>query len=554
MLRLFPALVLFLSLSTASLRTALAQGQNADELDRSIRQVFAAYDSATTPGCMVGVARKGDAPRLRAYGMANLEDGIRLGPESISESGSVAKQFTAAAIALLAADGKLRIDDDVRRWIPEVPELGATITLRHLLNHTSGLRDQWGLLTVAGRPPGRAVHTIPEIIDLVSRQQELNFPPGSRYLYSNTGYTLLAEVVTRVSGMPFARFSAERLFKPLGMTRTQWRDDFRRVVPGRAQAYEKEGGAWMLDMPFTMVHGNGGLLTTVGDLLKWNAALDAGTLGPTITATLETRGKLTDGRTIDYALGLSVLEYRPGLREVSHGGSTAGYRAFLARYPAHDLSVALLCNAADANPGLLAHRVADLFLPPAPPAATAAASPSGASPDSVLARFAGSYRNPENEDQLRFAVRGGQLGVVAGGAGGPLTPAGDARFAGRNGSTFAFEMKGALPMAVTWTTGDGLAERFVRVVTPDATAVPRADYVGRYRSAELDVTVSIDDRDGRLLLRRRPEPALGLVPLYPDGFTMQGQVLRFERDPSGNVTGFRIFAGRVVKLKFDRLP
>ncbi|HEX5633136.1 MAG TPA: serine hydrolase domain-containing protein, partial [Gemmatimonadales bacterium] len=333
----------------------------------------------------------------------------------------MAKQFTAAAIALLAADGKLGIDDDVRRWIPEVPEFGQTITLRHLLNHTSGLRDQWGLLSLAGRPPGSAVHTIPEILDLVSRQRELNFPPGSRYLYSNTGYTLLGVVVQRASGMPFAQFSTERIFRPLGMTHTQWRDDFRRVVPGRVQAYEKERGAWVLDMPFTMVHGNGGLLTTVGDLLTWNAALDAGTLGATITPALETRGKLTDGRTIDYALGLTLASHRTDVREVSHGGSTAGYRAYLARFPEQGLSVALLCNAADANPGALAHRVADLFLPAAPQVAGASgpgasAAGSGAAVP-ALERFQGAYRNPDTEDQLRFSVRGGQLGVVAGGAG-----------------------------------------------------------------------------------------------------------------------------------------
>lgn len=340
-----------------------------DSLATRVDRIFAQYATTTSPGCIVGVGQEGRQVYARAYGMANLEYAVPLTPESISESGSVAKQFTAAALALLQLDGKLSLDDDIRKYLPEVPDFGHRITIRQLLNHTSGIRDQWGLWGLVGRGPGAEVHTIAKVLDLVSHQRELNFPPGTEYLYSNTGYTLASVIVTRVSGMPFARFTEERLFKPLGMRDTQWRDDYRRIVPRRATAYGRMGNTWVQDMPFTNVHGNGGMLTTVGDWLRWNDALDEGKLGkPEFTRILETQGKLADGRTLDYALGLSVSEPRPGIRAVSHGGSTAGYRTFLARYPgAGRLSVALLCNAANANAAGLAGQSPPSFCRLLPP-------------------------------------------------------------------------------------------------------------------------------------------------------------------------------------------
>ena len=317
--RLLGAIATFSVVCTGTLAAQLP-----DSLSARVDRVFAQYATTTSPGCIVGVGQNGRRVYAKAYGMANLEYGVPLTNESISESGSVAKQFTAAALALLQLEGKLSLDDDIRKYLPEVPDFGHRITIHHLLTHTSGIRDQWALWALVGREPGTEVHTIPKVLDLVSRQRELNFTPGSEYLYSNTGYTLASVIVTRVSGMPFARFTEERFFKPLGMRDTQWRDDFRTIVPRRATAYGRAGARWLQDMPFTMVYGNGGLLTTVGDWLRWNEALDAGLLGkPELTRMLETPGKLSDGRALNYALGLASAEARPGVTEISHGGSTA---------------------------------------------------------------------------------------------------------------------------------------------------------------------------------------------------------------------------------------
>jgi CubicO group peptidase (beta-lactamase class C family) len=220
------------------------------------------------PGCGVGVTVP-DAPTLiAAYGQADLEHPEPLTAATIFETGSLAKQFTAAAMLLLVQDGKLSLDDDIRRYLPEMPDYGTPITVRHLLTHTSGLREQWSLMALTGNGPGTQAHTMPMILDLASRQKGLNFKPGAEFLYTNTNYALAAMIIERVSGQSLQRFTDLRLFQPLGMRETRWREDFRTVVPNRAMAYAPAGDGFIANMPFTSVYGNGGLLTTVGDLLR----------------------------------------------------------------------------------------------------------------------------------------------------------------------------------------------------------------------------------------------------------------------------------------------
>jgi CubicO group peptidase (beta-lactamase class C family) len=294
-----------------------------------VDKIFARFDR-NAPGCAVGLAKDSHTLLTQGYGSANLEYRIPLTDSSVMESGSVAKQFTAAALVLLEQDGKLSIDDDIHKYLPEVPNFGAPITIRNILTHTSGLRDQWGLLGIEGRGPGSQVHSPATTLDLVVHQKMLNFPPGSEYLYSNTGYALAGIIAQRVSGKSLNDFLQERLFQPLGMTHTQLRDDFTRVVPNRATAYAPVNGGWRQDMPFTNMIGNGGVLSTMADLMIWNENLDHPRVGgPRFTDAMQTRMRLTNGKTITYALGLEVVDY-DGVHEVGHSGSTAGYRTFLA--------------------------------------------------------------------------------------------------------------------------------------------------------------------------------------------------------------------------------
>lgn len=385
----------------------------------AVDRVFQAW-TERTPGCAVGVSEQGRPVLERAYGMADLEHDIANRADTIFEAGSVSKQFTAAAVLVLARDGKLSLDDPVRTYVPELPDYGVPLTIRHMLTHTSGLRDWGSLMAIAGMPRGSRTYTHDHVVDILSRQEALNFTPGSHWSYSNSGYNLAAVIVARVSGMSFAEFSRTRLFEPLGLTHTSWRDDYRRVVPGRAIAYAPASGdRFLQDMPFEDVHGNGGLLTTVGDLLTWNAAVMTGPMsGPDMGGRQHTLATLTDGQTLHYGLGVFRSVYK-GLPEIYHSGSTAGYRAFLTYYEPANLSVAVLCNAANANATQLTRAVSDLYLGdrlrpgvPRPPVLVEAQGPLvGVERDesyqpsaAELAAFVGHYVSDEIETTLDVSV------------------------------------------------------------------------------------------------------------------------------------------------------
>jgi CubicO group peptidase (beta-lactamase class C family) len=431
--------------------------------------------------------------------MADLEHDIRNTPATIFEAGSVSKQFTSAAIVLLAQQGKLSLSDDVRKYIPELPDYGTPITIRHMMTHTSGLRDWGSVAGISGWPRGDRVHTHAHVVDILSRQRALNFNPGVQYSYSNSGYNLLAVIVDRVSGMSFAEFSTRYIFEPLGMNSTQWRDDYTRIVKGRSVAYAARGSnGFAQDMPFENVHGNGGLLTTVGDLLIWTQNLETGRLGgPGFLEIMHRRGVLNSGDTITYASGLMITRYS-GIPEVSHTGSTAGYRAFLARYPEQKVAVAVLCNIGSVNPGGVGHQVADIFLADALPAAAEGAQT--AARGRVGAAGAG---------RAGRAGRGGGRGGVAGGAGAaPYTPS-------------AAEL-------------NALA--------------------GEYYSPDAEVTFNVVVEEGRLFIRRRPNARLALNPVAADQFSGAGfQAVRFIRDSSGRVTQLSVRQDRVFDLRFERV-
>lgn len=542
------------TLLLAGTLTAAANAQQAApaDLGPKIDALFARFTDKT-PGCAVGLGKDGRTLYAHGYGMANLEYNVPITETTVLESGSVAKQFTASALVLLAQDGKLSLDDDIRKYISEVPSFGGQrITIRNLLTHTSGLRDQWGLLGIEGRGPGSQVHSPATTLDLVVHQKMLNFPPGSEYLYSNTGYALAGIIVERVSGKTLDAFTQERLFKPLGMTHTRWRDDFTAVVPNRATAYSgSPANGFHTDMPFTNMIGNGGLLSTMADLLKWNENLDRPTVGgqPYVDA-LQTRMKLTNGRTITYALGLEVTDYQ-GVREVAHGGSTAGYRTYLARYPEQHVSVAVWCNGASVNPTQLAHQVADLVLSKPASVATQSAPRKVDLPAAELQQWAGVYRDPHTDDVVTVAAVDGGLSVGTGrGQTNALTPVGGTRFHTAAGEAEFKRASGRRGFVLVRANGD--SSRF-QEARPAPATLETQDYVGTYSSDELDVKLTIAAKANKLILRRRPADEIELRPAYADDFAAPGLgSIRFARDASGRVTGFSIFAGRVIDVRFTR--
>jgi CubicO group peptidase (beta-lactamase class C family) len=545
----------------ASIWTALPASQSpstpvqtapaAAQIPAAIDKIFERWDRPGSPGCAVGVAHRGEVVYTHGYGMANLEYGIRIRPDTIFESGSVAKQFTAAAIVLLALDSKLSLDDPVRKYVPELPDFGKPILIRHFLSHTSGLRSQWPMLTLAGRPPTQAVHSVAEILELVGGYKELNFNPGDEYLYNNTGFTLLSVVVERVSGKKFNEFCQERLFKPMGMTHTKWRDDFTEIVENRATAYRQlPNGQFRTDMSFTNVVGNGGLLSTVGDFLIWNENLDNPRVGGrAMVDLLETRAKLNDGFTIEYAKGLTVTDYR-GVREVSHGGSTAGYQTFLARWPEERLSVVVLCNTTGTNPSGYAHQVADLFL-----AGKLKNQPDVKAvdvPADTLSKLAGIYREKLTDAVLRITYDTSAKTVRVGGQ--AVVPTAANVLSAQNGER-AFTIDDGVPGRATRITESDGGRSKPRTWEREPVFAPApaqlAAYAGNYVCEELGGLVYTAYVEGvSLKIRARPVQRITLAPTFPDGFVGDGNTFRFTRDAKGQVEGFRVYAGRVRNLRF----
>jgi CubicO group peptidase (beta-lactamase class C family) len=341
-----------------------ARPTDRETLEANIDEVFAPWDSTSSPGCALAVILEGRIIYSRGYGMANLEHAVAITPSTAFYAGSVSKQFVAASIALLAEEGALSLDDDIRKYLPEIPEYGKTITIRHLVYHTSGLRDYLTLMSLAGRNFADSASE-EEVIALIARQKELNFEPGAQYLYSNSGYFLLAQIVKRASGKTLREYAEEKIFAPLGMNHSHFHDDLTMFVPQRAEGHlAGDERDWELTRSRFALVGSGGLFTTVEDLFRWDQNFYDNRLGKggrELLDVLHTRGKLNDGEQIDYAFGLTLGELR-GLETVRHGGALGGYRSHLLRFPAERFSVAIACNLDQIDPGSLANRIAGIYL------------------------------------------------------------------------------------------------------------------------------------------------------------------------------------------------
>jgi CubicO group peptidase (beta-lactamase class C family) len=329
----------------------------------AVDEVFSDLTKPGSPGCALAVYRDGKIIYAKGYGLANIEENVVITPQSVFDIGSTSKQFTAASILLLEKQDKLSVNDDVRKFIPELPSYGQKITILHLLNHTSGLRDYLSLMELAGINTD-SVTTDADALALITRQKALNFAPGSDFLYSNTGFFLLSVIVRRVSGKSLREFAAENVFAPLEMTHTQYRDDHAALIANRALAYEERENkdGYTLDVSYFEQTGDGAVHTSVEDLLKWDENFYSPRIGgKEFLGEIQERGQLNNGKVLDYAKGLFLQDYR-GLQTVSHGGAWGGYRAELLRFPVQHFSVACLCNVGDAGPARRAHQVADIYL------------------------------------------------------------------------------------------------------------------------------------------------------------------------------------------------
>jgi CubicO group peptidase (beta-lactamase class C family) len=529
---------------------ALAQPSTpSDTSGGDIDRVFDAYRGTSVPGCAVGVSRAGRVALERAYGMANLETGTPIEPGTIFHVASVSKQFTAAAIMILAREGRLSLDDDIRKHLPEIPDYGTKITIRHLLHHTSGLRDQWDLLSLArGRFEENRI-TEADVMDIVPRQKALNFAPGTEYLYSNTGFTLAAVIVKRVSGKSLRDFAHERIFVPLGMTKTHFHDDYTMVVPGRAWAYAPRGNGFRASIPNYDTYGATSLFTTVGDLLKWQANFDTLRVGDAAMFTeMQTPSVLLSGDTTGYGLGLSISRYR-GARAVGHGGADAGYRSFVVRFPEHKLAIALACNTSTANTGALANRIADIYLGSALASSAPAVTPQGISvPLSELEKHAGVYFSPERVQFAELVLRDGKL-FVGRAANNQLIPVAPNRFRATMGENeYVFRNDGVDMVA----PGGRVVGRMARMETRPPSHSLMQQYAGQYSSEELNATYRVTANDSTITLQTgTSDPITGRL-VFADAFSARNYTVIFSRS-GRNVTGFEITTGRARRVKFTKV-
>ncbi|HUF48472.1 MAG TPA: serine hydrolase domain-containing protein [Vicinamibacterales bacterium] len=528
-----------------------------ESIESRVDRVFADI-SAGQPGCSLAVTRAGEPVHLRGYGTANLEYGVPITSSSVFHVASVSKQFTAMAVALLVAEGHVNWQDDVRKYIPKVPDFGKPITLRHLVSHTSGLRDQWDLLALAGWRFEADVITQADVLDITARQRAANFDPGAEYLYSNTGFTLLAIVVERVSGESLRAFTTKRIFGPLGMTATHFHDDHNMVVPNRAYGYTRAGDGYRLSIPDFDTVGATSLFTTAEDLAKWDRNfITAQVGGRAVQDDLHTRGVLSSGETIAYAAGLTHGQYR-GLATVGHGGADAGYRSDVVRFPSANVSIAVLCSFPNADPGGRARRVADVVLDgklgPAPAPAATSGAPQGITlPAARLETLVGVYARDDSDALVSLRVQDGALvSGVGQGPGARVVALASDRL--RLGQTEVRVIDG--PDGVVSLLGmvDGRERSLQKIGPAPADAATRAEYVGTYWSVDLGVEYHVELADGRLQLRSRKTGAAPLVPRALDRFGARNQSITFTRDASGRIDGYTVSTGRVRKVRFDRNP
>jgi CubicO group peptidase (beta-lactamase class C family) len=548
--------------------SSLAHAQTLpQDVTKKVDTVFEKWDRPGSPGCALGVYKDGRIVYERGYGMANLNDDVPITPSTVFHVASMSKQFTAASILLLAQQGKLSLDDDVHKYIPELPNFGERITLRHLLHHSSGLRDQWALLDLAGWRYSQDLITDDDVMSVVVRQKGLNFKPGEKYMYSNTGYTLLAIVVKRVSGMSLREFTTKNIFEPLGMMHTHFRDDHEEVIQHDALGYEQDGKGKPFRMNLTNFDTTGAtsLHTTVEDLQLWDENFYHPHVGgPALIQQMLERGKLNSGELQDYASGLVIGTYK-GLPTVDHAGADAGYRSEMMRFPEQHFSAAVLCNFADTNPSALVRQVADIVLAKdlKAPAPAPAKEPTKTVPTLLsaeqMANIAGTYWGQEGDDFARIQVKDGKLEMDVGRDDfHELKPFAPAHFHvadvpwGNDVDIHVVAADAGKPRRLEQTFDGGKPKFYESVAAFDPSATELAEYEGAFVSEEIDPVYRISLQDGKVVLIRLKHKPDTLRPTMRDVFVGEIGTVRFIRDANQHISGFILNAGRVQNFPFTK--
>ena len=550
----------FFAFSVVAARDSKGQTPAAATMSGQIDAVFGKYISARTPGCVVSIVQNGSVLYARTYGLANLEWALPNTLDTVFDIGSVSKQFTAFAILLLAQDGRISLDDDIRKYLPEIPNYGKVIRIHHLLNHTSGLRNYTDLFDLAGVPEINLT-TDQDALDLVVRQKSVNFAPGEEFLYSDTNFFLLSLIVERVSGKSLRQFARERIFDPLDMRSTHFLNDATMVVNHRATGYKPLGdGRFAIDMSNFEELGDGSVMTTVEDLKKWDDNFYTGRLGGmNLIRQMQEGGRLNNGTINLYAKGLVVDQYR-GLRRVQHAGEWVGYRAGLTRYPDQRTSFITLCNTiGDVFPTNLNQALADIVLQNAFGSGVAAAHSVSESTErsNQTAEFQGVYWDSLHGYFRHFVNAHGRFYREDQGDLFALETEGPGKFRDvESGTSFEFGFENGV-RNVQERQEEGEHLTLVKVPGPPA-AQNLSAFAGSYVSDELNAKWTLIVRDGKLIRTQYLYPDQALRPVFADAFSgdlsEDTYLLHFQRDSTGQVTGFAVSTDMIrPTLTFTRV-
>ena len=528
------------------------------QLEAEIDSIFAEYKN--TPGCAVGIYSKGEILFKKGYGLANLDYDIEITPQTVFDIGSVSKQFTTACIVLLENQGKLSLDDDIRKYIPEIQEFEeGTVTIRHLLHHTSGLRDYLTLMYLSGMSFDD-YFTEDMGLKILERQKALNFDPGSEYLYSNSGYLALAIIVRRVSGESIGEFAQKNIFEPLEMDHSFIYEDRNMVVKNRAIGYARRGEEFRRAHHFDFVlGGDGQVYTTVEDFFKWNENFKSNKLGDdTFIKKLLTRGILNNGDTLDYALGISHGVHK-GINTIQHGGAGGGFRAFYVKFPDEDLGISVMSNYSNINTTQKAYQIADIILKDkweVKEENEMKDVPKAEVPEIefTLDQIAG-YYEVEPGVELKIEIKNDSLHITQNWN--------QATYNIYRSSGNSFKIPGAENILFTFTD---LKNDFIQTLTvfqgEEQTVCKRKedhssldlnleDYVGDYYSEELDVVYRVQIEEGTLNVQFENNDPSNMNIYNKDQFTCELGLMRFNRKDS-MVSGFELDAGRVTNLSFSK--
>jgi CubicO group peptidase (beta-lactamase class C family) len=570
MIRRPSAKALILSLTFILINSGLAYPQTPDFAPR-VDAVFAPLDKKDSPGCALAVVQHGKIVYKRGYGMANLDYNLPNTPATNFYIASSSKQFTAFSIALLERQGKLSLDDPVTKYFPELPaSVYGPVVIRQLIHHTNGIPDYFALLEIAGRS-GDDRFTQEDFLDLLARQKTLNFKPGDQFLYSNSGYLLLAMLVERVSGKSLRQFTTQNIFDPLGMRHTFFRDDPTVIVPNRASGYSFENGSYKFHAATFALPGSGGLLTTVEDLFLWDQNFYHNKLGdgtPALLTEIQTPGRLNNRKPLTYAFGLEITDYK-GLKMVNHAGASFGYRAQLLRFPEQEFSVICLCNsdAVAMSPDRFSREVADIYLSKEfkQQAASTANGVSASSsalnvegkpirvPDTELASRTGVFQNRNTKTVWRLFIKDDTLHATVAGLTVRLEPLTHTHFRGVGDLPVLMDFPAPeiKPKTITVTL-NGNHSVLDAIDTVPLSAEELAGYAGEYYSDDVDATYKLYVDGGQLFVKIKNKPATPLTPLARDQFEAAGNRLNFERDASGKIARFGIDAGRAANVHFEK--